>query len=479
MPRFSTPNDLNSFVSQKEDYYFDRKSARKDDKEISRHISAFANASGGKLVIGIEDNGEVTGFKRDGARPIEAFEQCSLTECEPCPQVSHERIPVVNSKGQQDSILAIDVDPSVDRVIKRKSDGAVFLRQDGSSNKMNHEQITALEYDKNQRSFEEEIVSRSSIEDIDSEVMQKYREVLGSDASDEQILRSRGLLVDGHLTKAGVLLFGKEPTRFLPSARVRFVRIDGTKMTTGQRLNIIKDQTIEGPLPKIIEEARSVVASQLRDFQYLSDEGVFVTVPEYPEFAWFEGIVNAVTHRNYAISGDYTLITMYDDRLEIKSPGKLPNIVTLDNMMNTRYSRNPGIARVLAEMGWVRELNEGVKRIYDEMRRFFLKDPIYEEPNDIAVMLTLENNIIARRLRSDEAFRKYVEGDAIEDLSAEEISALQFAYMHGNITTRQLAFLLRRGNTYASKLLKGLTRKDLLVWHGNSTTDPSQHYTLK
>lgn len=77
----------------------------------------------------------------------------------------------------------------------------------------------------------------------------------------------------------------------------------------------------------------------------------------------------------------------------------LPNIVTLDNMRYTRYTRNPGIARVLAGMGWVRELNEDVGRIYDEIQAFFLRDPSYSESNDAAVLLTLENNIATRVVR--------------------------------------------------------------------------------
>lgn len=81
-------NDVNLFSTFKENQYFDRKSARKDDKEIAKHISAFANAAGGKLVIGIEDDGEVTGFKRSGARDIENFERAALTTCTPTPPSS-------------------------------------------------------------------------------------------------------------------------------------------------------------------------------------------------------------------------------------------------------------------------------------------------------------------------------------------------------------------------------------------------------
>lgn len=98
-------NDVNLFSVLKENQYFDRKSARKDDREIAKHISAFANAAGGKLVIGIEDNGEVTGFKRDGARDIENFERAALTTCTPSPIVRKERIPAVNSSGEDDLIL--------------------------------------------------------------------------------------------------------------------------------------------------------------------------------------------------------------------------------------------------------------------------------------------------------------------------------------------------------------------------------------
>ena len=84
------------------------------------------------------------------------------------------------------------------------------------------------------------------------------------------------------------------------------------------------------------------------------------------------GITNAVCHRNYAISGEHTKIFIFDDRMEIVSPGKLPSIITIDNMKNERYARNPQISRVLTELGLVIELNEGVARIYKEMSEFFL-----------------------------------------------------------------------------------------------------------
>ncbi len=151
-------NDVVLFSTLKENQYFDRKSARKDDREIAKHISAFANAAGGKLVVGIEDNGEVTGFRRNGARDIENFERAALTTCTPPPIVHRERISVVNSSGEDDSVLVLDIEPSTSHSVARMSDGDVFLRQNDKSVKLNREQVIALEFDKGQRIFEDELV---------------------------------------------------------------------------------------------------------------------------------------------------------------------------------------------------------------------------------------------------------------------------------------------------------------------------------
>ena len=253
-------NDPATFAKARENQYFDRKSARIKPNDAVRHIVAFANAAGGKLAIGIEDDGEVTGFRRSNSRDIEDFRHAPLACCEPVPVVRAEEVAVTNSRGEDDLILVLDIRPSTDHVIARRSDGAVFLRQGDRSVVLGHDQITALEYDKNQRRFEDEVADRSSIDDVDPEVMARYKEELGTDVPDEQVLRSRSMLVDGHLTNAGVLLFAKHPTQFIPCARVRVVRLDGSKMETGRRLNIVKDRTFDGPLPKVIEGAKAMIS---------------------------------------------------------------------------------------------------------------------------------------------------------------------------------------------------------------------------
>ena len=471
-------NDPDIFSTAKENQYFDRKSARIKPNDAARHIVAFANSSGGKLVIGIEDNGEITGFGFDGAQNVEDYEQAHLTCCTPGPNVRSVRFPVVTSSGRKDFILVLDVESSSDRVISRRNDKKVFLRQGDKSVELDREQVLALEYEKNQRHFEDEIADRSSIEDVDAEVMARYKADIGTDLPDEQVLRSRGFLMGEHLTNAGVLIFAKNPTCFIPCARVRVIRFDGNKMGTGRRLNIVKERTFDGPLPKVIEGAKAMISEQLREFQYLGDDGRFKVIPEYPEFAWFEGLVNAVTHRNYAFSGDHIRVMMYDDRMEILSPGKLPNIVTLENMRHTRYSRNPVIARALVEMGWVRELNEGVQRIYDEMASYFLNDPIYEEPNNASVQLTLENSATSRVLRQFDTLEASIGQDVMEGLNPYQISAVQLAMGRGRVTTKELGERIGKGSSLCARTLKELAAMGILEWHGSSTHDPSQYYTL-
>ena len=296
-------------------------------------------------------------------------------------------------------MLVISVDVSTDRVIK-SYDGKVYLRQNDKSKELNFEQILQLQYDRGQRYFEDEVVDYSNISDIDLSLVEEYKNIMDiTELSDEEVLRARNFMINGQITNAGILLFGNNPTKYLPQARLRVIKYNGMFQKVGTDINIIKEKTFDGAIPIIIREASEFIKTQLREFQYLDQDGKFKVMPEYPEFAWFEGIVNALTHRNYSIRGEHIKVLIFDDRLEIISPGLLPNIVTIDNILNQRYSRNPRIARILSEFGWVKEMNEGVKRIYSEMEKLFLKEPKYSEPNS-NVLLVLENNILNRNVRS-------------------------------------------------------------------------------
>lgn len=202
-------------------------------------------------------------------------------------------------------------------------------------------------------------------------------------------------------------------------------------------------------------------------------------MPEYPEFAWVEGIVNALTHRNYSIRGEYIRVSIYDDRLEILSPGLLPNIVTLENMKNTRFSRNPRIARVLSEFGWVKEINEGVKRIFSEMEKLYLKEPNYSQPNK-NVLLVLENNVLNRSIRVGEKIKSEITEEKFKNLNIYERMIIQSMY-NGNktVNTSKASEITGKGLTFCRFLLKNLEKKDLIKWYGTSKTDKNQFYRLE
>lgn len=462
---------------EKENQYFDRKSARKNPKEISKHLIAFANANGGILVIGVEDDGTITGFEKVGLHKIDDFKRIPFEYLKTPARIKYEEVRVKNFNGYDDWILVYQIEPSTRRVIRSTSDD-VYLRIGDQSRELTHEQINNLEFDKGERYFEEEVVDRSSIEDIDTKLLSTYKSIINTNLSDEEVLEGRGLLVDGELTVAGVLLFSKNPSKFFPNARLRFLRYEGIKAQTGERINLTKDINIDGPIPHIIEESKRIISSQLRDFQTLDTTGKFKVIPEYPEFAWFEGIVNALTHRDYSQQGEHIKVIMYDDRLEISSPGKLPNIVDLNNMKYTRYSRNPIIARILSELGWVKELNEGVKRIYEEMEKYFLKAPEYSEPNGNSVLLKLENNYVMRQMRSSEHMERLFDGGIWDSLNDDEKTIIYIAYREGKVTTKRVIEALGRSTVYCRKQLNNLKDLGLLLWIGSSSNDPTQHYKL-
>ena len=265
-------------------------------------------------------------------------------------------------------------------------------------------------------------------------------------------------------------LFDRKSSRIKPSDLApiisAFANAEGGTIVIG-----IDDKT------KAIEGISAFISSQLREFVALNPStGKFQSVPEYPEFAWLEGIVNAVTHREYALAGRYILVSMYDDRLEIESPGKLPSIVTLDNIKETRYSRNPRIARILTDFGWVRELNEGVKRIYSDMEKFFLDDPVYSEPGQ-SVRLVLKNNIVMRNLRRKGRASEFIGEDLWAKL--DDVDHEILAYLASNIKVRksELVDHTKKSNSTISSHLKTLVDNGLVKPNGG-LHDPGRTYSI-
>ncbi len=402
--------------------------------------------------------------------------------CKPMPQYNEEFLNVINSKGEEDQLLLLHIQPCVDQIVRTIND-STYLRIGDKTKELKGDDLRNLEYAKSTRHFEDEINRDASIEDLDEELISEYKEKLdASHLPTEQVLKARAFIKsqDGnnYLTNAAVLLFAKNISQFYPNCRVRFVRYDGNSAQVGTRMNIIKDKNIECNILKLIDETRLFISSQLREFTALDPlTGKFKTVPEYPEFSWLEGIVNAVTHREYGMSGRYILVTMFDDRLEIKSPGKLPNIVTVDNIKDTRYARNPRISRVLTDFGWVRELNEGVKRIYSDMADFFLDEPEYSEP-EYSVKLILKNNIVMRNIRQESRLERIITPEIWQQLDELEKSILTYLASKKTVTRAELCTFTSKAPNTISARLNHLIKLNIIKRNG-SKYDPKQTYEMK
>ena len=473
---------LDYITQADENKVFDRKSARVKASDLGQIISAFANAEGGTVVIGInEKTRDVEGINTIGQDAINNLIAAPKDVCIPMPGYQVEFLSVINSRGLRDRLLLIHVEANAEQII-RTHNGSTYLRVADRTKELKGDDLRNLEYVKNIRHYEDMCHPDATIEDLDVDLLDKYRKILHAENSSfEEILKARGFMRKQRdvykLTNAAVLLFAKNIVQFYPNCRIRFIRYDGTKARTGLDINITRDYNIELPILKIIQVAKDFIGTQLREFTAMDrDTGQFQIVPEYPEFAWLEGIVNAVTHREYAMEGRYILVSMYDDRLEIESPGKLPSIVTVENIKETRYSRNPRISRLLTDFGWVRELNEGVKRIYSDMEDLFLEEPIYSEPEQ-SVRLVLKNNILMRELRRTDRAVEYVGKDVWRLL--DEVDHQILAYLASNKKVRRSALdqYLKKSDSTVSNHLKKLVSMGVVQPNGNAH-DPGRTYTL-
>ena len=370
---------LEQICTMTESPLFDRKSARIDAKTLAIHLIAFANADGGVIAVGVEDDGTITGIN-GYQEHINELLRVPFDYCKPSVQIETELLACTNRDGEPDYILLIEVLQSNELHANQADD--VFFRVGDKSKKLNFDERLQLMYAKGTRYFEDTPVPDAAMEDIDLDFVREYTQKLGYRKSPEEYLRENKEFISTkggkeEVSTAAMLLFGKNPKHYFPRARIRFVRYEGTEAKVGAEMNVIKDVVFEGRVLQVIEKALEFVRSQIKERTYLGADTRFVTEPENPEFAWKELIVNAVAHRDYSIKGTDIQIKMFDDRLTVESPGTLPGIVRLNNMRHVHFSRNPKIAQFLHEYEYVQEFGEGVDRLYEVMETAGLPQPEY------------------------------------------------------------------------------------------------------
>jgi len=255
-----------------------------------------------------------------------------------------------------------------------------YLIRDGNQNRpLSPPELRRLMLNRSEAGFESQALTDATVDDLDPARIQAYQQQLISlpTAEGNELLLHRGCLAATaqglRPTVAGMLLFGRQPQRWLRSAEISCVRYAGERMSD----DFVRED-IRGVLPDQIRRGEAFVVANMRRgmrIRGLRRE----EIPEYPISIVREAIVNAVAHRDYSIRGDNIRLFMFSDRLEVYSPGRLPGHVTLDNLIAERFSRNEAIVQVLAEMGFIERLGYGIDRIVRVCQEQGLPAPEFSE----------------------------------------------------------------------------------------------------
>ena len=355
--------------------------APRDVKELCRDVSdvlvSFANSDGGELLVGVEDDGRITGVphKEDLVTMIKKAPNSYVHKDTPLPP------PVVGDLMVDDKrIIYFSVEKS-GRQVHLTSGGKCLQRFDRENRPVPAEYIIAGREEAVSREYDRAFMDGMSTGDLDVELLAHVAERIAPGFSAEKLLQYLGLADYGEIgiryRKAAALLFAKNIDRWHPRCQVRIVRVRGTELGVGANYNVVQDDPIEAPISKLIEEAWEALRPHLARTRFQST-GLFRESVIYPEFVCREALVNAIAHRDYSREGTAIEILVYDDRMEFKSPGGLLSGISLEQLMKlsrVHETRNVLVARTLRELGYMREMGEGILRMFDAMRESELVDP--------------------------------------------------------------------------------------------------------
>lgn len=394
---------IEEILAKDEKQIFDRKSIHIKPADLSDTLCAFANADGGTVAIGISDKHRRIEGVDYYVEQLNDLLRTPIDFCNPTIPVTTEMVECINCEGKPDHVLLMHIEASPLFHANQADDA--FIRVGDKSKKLNFEDRMALMYAKGVRYYEDEPVADASIEDLDLDFVRDYCKKIGYSKSPEEYLRENKKYItekDGKekVSVAAILLFGKNPQNFFPRAFIRFIRYDGTEAKVGKDMNVIKDVIFEGRILDQVEKAVDFIKIQMKEKTYLGHDGIFVTEEEYSEFVRTEIVVNAAAHRDYGINGTDIQIKMFDDRLEVDSPGTFAGMVKKENIRYTHFSRNPKIAAFLKDYGYVKEYGEGVDRMCRELEAIGLPDPIFN--NSTFILKTTVMSASYQKLPIDE-----------------------------------------------------------------------------
>jgi ATP-dependent DNA helicase RecG len=439
-------------------------------KALAESLVALANSTGGTVLIGLTPSyGRPQGLHD----PDEVIDTALAAALSVTPPLIIPMPRVLEIDGR--ALVSMTVPPGLPHVYNH--DGTYLSREGAENATLSSRALLRLMMARGKLSWEAQTPDGATLDDLDWEAVGAYVERLeriGDVSPEKVLLLRRGCLAqhtdDPVPTYAGLLLFGRDPQRWVRGGEIEMARFSGLEMD-----DVFVRQTIDGTLPHQLGQAEAFLADNMSSVVRIGSGMSRDERLQIPLEAAREALVNAVAHRDYDIAGDQIRVFLFADRLEVTSPGRLPGPVTVDNIVDERFSRNEVIVQVLADMGFVERLGYGVDRMIRLMREHGLPDPHFEETaSGFRVTLSGEREPV-----EEQEFE--LEPELMEfanwELNPRQEKSLSFLLDHRRITNRDFQTLCPEVHTETLRRdLSDLVRKDILLKVGDKR---ATYYILK
>ena len=369
---------------------------------MADEMAAMANTATGVILLGVDDKSKsIVGLPLDKLDAVETWLRGICNDLiEPPLDCVIRKLSVAGDDGREKAIIRVDVPRSL---FVHRSPGGYFRRIGSSKRQMKPDMLARLFQQRSQTRlvrFDEQPVAQAAPEVLADRLWTRFRTVL-SPAGDEEFLRKMKLVAEdeggvSRATVGGVLMATEHPEEFIPTAYVQAVCYRGTERNASYQLDA-KD--ITGPLDSQVKDACQFVERNMR--VYAIKAPYRIETPQFSMNAVFEAVVNAVAHRDYSIYGSRIRLHLFADRLELFSPGTIPNTMTIDSLSERQSARNELLSSLLARcpmnvnaVGSRRSFimdrrGEGVPIILAESEKLSGRRPEYHLIDDAELLLTI------------------------------------------------------------------------------------------
>ena len=421
------------------------------DKSLSKEMVAFANAGGGRIFLGIDDENKVKGI--DITNKLKSEILSIARNCDPSIEIELEIF---------DKILIVNVNEGLNKPYRCAT--GFFLRQGSNSQKLSTDEIRDFFNKGGKILFDESIHPTFSFENgFGKTKFEDFIKLTGLSRtiSDEDILKNLGVLTEtGKFKNAGVLFFCDDVLRFLPQAKITCVLFKGI-----DKQFILDKKDFHLDLFSNYEDVLKFLYANLKTVYRMEGFGPRKEILEIPDKALKECLVNAMTHRDYNEKGAYIQVDIFDDRVEISNPGGL---IIKESEFGTRsLSRNPVIFSLFDKLELVEHVGSGIGRIKGEMKKVGLREPGFQFGKFFAVILFRPTHEELGRLAGEKEELGVKLG---VKLGVNETKILELIFENNNITIKELAKKVGISEVSVYKNIEKLKEKKVLRRVGSDKT---------